>query len=472
MSKYFNFLKYPRKDFDYRPIKERINDYKEIILRNNKTTIEEQGSRCMECGTPFCSLIGCPLGNLIPEWNNLIKQGLWYQAYQRMELTDNFPEFTGRICPAPCESACTLAINQSPTTIKQIELEIIERAFQEHWVKPYSAKRELSSHIAIIGSGPAGLAAAQELKHLGHQVTVYEKSLELGGLLYYGVPNFKLEKWVITRRIELLKAEGIQFKTNCYIGKDILLQDLINQYDAVLLACGTETAKDLPIKGRELQGIYLAMEYLSLVNSQLKEEKTPINPLNAKGKKVIVIGSGDTASDCIGTANRQKANSIIQTSRLAPLATKQEESNPNWPYSPKVNKITSSQEEGVKIIYNIQPKQFIGKNKIEAIEFIKTTWDYQQKRLIEIPNSLFTLECDLVLLAIGYLHVDHNPLIKELSLKITQQGNISVKNYQTSSSKVFATGDSVLGASLVVNAIADAKKSALAIHHYLKESIL
>jgi glutamate synthase (NADPH/NADH) small chain len=361
MGKATGFLEYIRKSFTYRPVVERLKDYKEFTLLQPEKELQKQGGRCMDCGIPFCHSMGCPVYNLIPEWNDLVYKGKWREAWQRLELTNNLPEITGRICPAPCETSCTLSINAAPVSIKQIELAIIEKAFSRGWVVPKPPPLETGKRVAVIGSGPAGLAAAQQLRRLGHTVIVFEKDSRIGGILRYGIPDFKLEKTVLERRLEQMKAEGVIFETNADIGEDLSARYIRQKYNAILLAMGAGEPRDLAVPGRGLENICFAMEYLSNVNKYLAGDLKEHDIISAKGKKVLVIGGGDTGADCIGTANRQGAVSVHQFEILPKPPVWNKAYNPEWPAWPNILRTGSSHEEGCERRWSVLTKQFTGR---------------------------------------------------------------------------------------------------------------
>ena len=475
MGKTTGFLEYKRKKPTEESVKTRLKHYREFTRSLDEDDLANQGARCMDCGIPFChSSFGCPVLNLIPEWNDFVYRKQWQEAFERLEATNNFPEITGRVCPAPCESACTLSINDSPVTIKQIELEIIERAFKEGWVIPYPPAVETGRSVAIVGSGPAGLAAAQQLRRKGHQVTVFEKSPKIGGLLRYGIPDFKLEKWVLDRRLDQLIAEGINFNTDVEIGEDLSARYLQKSFDVILITTGAGQPRDLNIPGRDLDGIHFAMEFLSKNNLYLDGLIHSDEIISAKNKNVLVIGGGDTGSDCVGTSNRHGAKRVHQFEILPQPQDWKESWNPEWPYWPNILRTSSSHEEGCERDWSILTKSFSGENgKVQSAEFLRIEWNTDsngKQSFKEIPNSEFNLDVDLVLLATGFVHVEHNKLLKDLDLKFDDRNNISInKNYMTSVDGVFTAGDSQTGASLIVRAIYHGRQAAKAIDEYLKQ---
>ena len=473
MGKVLGFLDHERADFSYRSIEERIKDYKEVMIPTPVETLGDQGARCMDCGTPFCHILGCPLGNLIPEWNDAVYRGQWKEAYERLEITSNFPEVTGRVCPALCEASCTLSINDAPVTIKQMELGIIEKAFAAGWVVPRPPKAETGKSVAVVGSGPAGMAAAQQLRRMGHQVTLFEKSEKIGGLLRYGIPDFKLDKGVLDRRIEQMEAEGVSFETGVAIGEDLSIRYLQNKFDAVLLTMGAGAPRNLPVPGRELKGVHFALEYLGQSNKNVSGEIYDEEVINAEGKTVLVIGGGDTGSDCVGTANRQGAKKVYQYEIMPQPLDWKEAHNPSWPDWPQILRTSSSHKEGCERDWNIATNAFEGKNgSVTKGSFQKVEWKAgkpgERPQMVPIEGSEFDLDVDLVFLAMGFVHVEHNRIITDLNLELDGRGNIKTNgNYGTSIDGVFAAGDAETGASLVVRAMDHGRKAAEAVDAYL-----
>jgi len=474
MGKPDGFLEYQRNLAKKRPVSERLKDYQEISKPLLTEEINKQGARCMDCGIPFCHAMGCPISNLIPEWNDAVFKGLWQDAYARLSLTNNLPEVTGRICPAPCEAACTLAINCAPVTIEQIELSVIEKAFAEGWVKPQPPVKETGKKIAVVGSGPAGLSAAQQLRRAGHRVTLYEKSSKIGGLLRFGIPDFKLEKWVLDRRIEQMKAEGVRFETNVDVGMSLSAADLKKNHDVVLLTMGAGTPRDLKVPGRELGGVHYAMEFLTLSNKAVAGEIKPDQIISAKGKTVLVIGGGDTGSDCVGTSNRQGAKKVYQFEILPKPREWKEPWNPSWPNWPLMLRTSTSHEEGCERDWAITTQKITGKGgKVHEVHCARVEWTMdpatKQYSMKEIPGSEFVLQADLVLLAMGFVHVDHSKLLTDLGVQFDARGNIQTDaNFMSAVPGVFAAGDTVRGASLVVWAISQGRQAAQAVDVYLK----
>lgn len=467
------FLKVKRKEAGNRPLNERICDYSEVEQVLNTEDRMLQASRCMDCGIPFCHW-GCPVDNLIPDWNDLLYKGDWKGAYDRLNATNNFPEFTGRICPAPCEHACVLNINEEPVTIRENEVAIVEKAFSEGYVKAEPPEHRTGKKVAVIGSGPSGMAAADLLNKAGHTVTLFEKDEKAGGLLRFGIPDFKLTKSTIDRRLKLMTEEGLIIKTGVTVGKDISAKELTDQFDAICIAIGASQPRDLKAEGRELTGIHFAMDFLSLQNRVNSGKIKPAdNPITAERKKVLVIGGGDTGSDCVGTSIRQKAESVTQIEILPKPPVHRADNNP-WPYWGKILKTSTSHEEGCERFWNISTVRFTGsENKLTGVEVEDVEWIANDGRytMNTIPGTRRIIEADLVLLAMGFVHPVIDGLVTDLNLELDQRNNIKVnENYVTSYRKIFAAGDSVSGASLVVNAIASGRKVAKEIDKFLKNS--
>ena len=473
MSKISGFISIKRQEPHKQEIPNRIRHFNEFETPLPYEALADQATRCMDCGIPYCHACGCPLSNLIPDWNNMVRLGHWQRALDLLHATNNFPEITGRICPAPCEFACILAINQEPVLIKHIELQIAEKGCQEGWIKPEPANVSTNKRVAIIGSGPAGLSAAQQLVRGGHTVVVFEKSDRIGGLLRYGIPDFKLEKWVIDRRLAQMQSEGVIFEPDVEVGVDISARYLSRNFDAVIIATGESVPRDLNIPGRNLEGIHFAMEYLSQQNRRNNGESIPKEKIiDAKNKHVIVIGGGDTGADCIGTAGRQGATQITQIELLPQPPTERTSDNP-WPYWPKILRTSSSHAEGCQRLWSILTKSFVGNNQhVTGLHCIKLDWrkDSQSghQDYSEIFGSEFELKADLVLIATGFIHAEHSPLLQKLALEQNPKGNIKVDSGgMTSASGVFAVGDCVSGASLVVNAIQQGRWIAKRVHQFL-----
>ena len=469
MGKITGFMEIKRETPSRRPVDERLKDWREFDLKMPEDKLKAQGARCMDCGIPFCHK-GCPLGNIIPDWNDLIYRGRWRDAIDRLHSTNNFPEFTGRVCPAPCEEACVLNINNDPVTIKLIEKSIIDHAWGEGWITPQPPPRKTGKRVAVIGSGPAGLACAQQLARAGHAVTLYERSDRVGGLLMYGIPDFKLEKHFITRRLEQMNAEGVEFVTNCRVGFDIHADELRSKYDAICLTMGATKPRDLPIPGRELKGIHFAMEYLTQQNKlNAGDTIDPSVSITAAGKKVIILGGGDTGSDCVGTSNRQGASSVHQF-ELLPMPPDSRTHEMPWPDWPMILRTSSSHEEGVTRDWSIKTKSFVGENgQVKKLHGIRLNWKRDGARMVmeEIPGSDFELDCDLVLLALGFLGPEPEGIITELGLKLDPRSNVATDNYHSSLPGVFAAGDTRRGQSLVVWAIWEGRECARACDAYL-----
>lgn len=466
------FLKVRRKEAGNRPVHERVCDHSEVEQVLNSEDRMLQASRCMDCGIPFCHW-GCPVDNLIPEWNDLLYKGDWKEAYRRLASTNNFPEFTGRICPAPCEHACVLNIGNEPVTIRENEVAIAEKAFAEGYIKPAPPLTRTGRKIAVIGSGPSGLAAADLLNKAGHSVTVYEKDDKAGGLLRYGIPDFKLSKATVDRRLDLMTKESVTFVTNVCVGKDFAATELLTNFDAVCIAIGSSVPRDINIEGRWLDGIYFAMDFLTIQNrvnaGQMRDAE---NPLNAEGKKVLVIGGGDTGSDCVGTAIRQRAAAVTQIEILPKPPDTRTPGNP-WPYRAKTLKTSTSHEEGCQRLWSISTVRFTGnENQVSGAEVEDVEWTYADGKPVMnvLPATRRFIEADLILLALGFVHPLADGLVEQLGIELDQRRNIKSSDSKTSLEKIFAAGDSVSGASLVVNAIASGRKAARDIDRYLRSS--
>ena len=471
------FLKVKREGPKRRPVQDRIKDWKEFYEPIPEETLKAQGSRCMDCGIPFCqSNYGCPVENMIPDWNDLVHQGRWKDALKMLHSTNNFPEFTGRLCPAPCESACVLGIIDDPVSIRVIEWNIIDRGFDEGWVTPILPERQTGQKVAVVGSGPAGLAAAQQLVRAGHSVTVFEKDDRLGGLLRYGIPDFKMEKWVIDRRLEQMSSEGVEFKTKVHVGKDITAEELRQNFDAICLAGGAIMARDLPVAGRELNGIHLAMDYLTQQNKLNAGD--PIDPterITAKGKQVVIIGGGDTGSDCLGTVHRQGAVDIYQFELLPQPPPIRAESTP-WPLWPMQLRSSHAHEEGCKREWSVSTKRFSGKEghvtNLHAVRVALEKDENGPQKFVEMPRTEFDLGVDLVLLAMGFTGPVKEGLLTDLGVKLDPRGNVAVdENYMTNVEGVFACGDMKRGASLIVWAIREGRDAANGIEKHLRSRV-
>ncbi len=459
------FMKVPRETPKRRPVDIRIRDWREVYEEQPFADLQKQAGRCMDCGIPFCHQ-GCPLGNLIPEWNDLIWRGEVGEAIDRLHATNNFPEFTGRLCPAPCETACVVGINRDAVTIKQVELRTIEEAFAAGGVKPLVPDRLTGKTVAVVGSGPAGLAAAQQLTRAGHTVAVYERAEKIGGLLRYGIPEFKMEKSILDRRLDQMKAEGTRFRAGVNVGEEITGEQLRTRYDAVVLAIGATQWRDLPVPGRELRGIYQAMEYLPWGNKQgLGEIATP--PINVTGKHVVILGGGDTGADCLGTATRQGAASITQL-EIMPRPSNERPSSAPWPTYPMIYRVSSAHEEAGERMYSVSTEEFIGDGagNLKALKLIET--QFVNGKFEKVPGSEREIPADFVFLAMGFTGVEKSPLISQLGVELDSRGNIARdENYQSTLPGVFVAGDAGRGQSLIVWAIAEGRSAAAGVDHYL-----
>jgi glutamate synthase (NADPH/NADH) small chain len=479
MGKPTGFLEFSRELPGKRPAEERVNDYNEFIERFGDRHLNNQAARCMDCGIPFCHN-GCPLGNLIPDFNDAVYRQNWLEAYEILSVTNNFPEFTGRICPAPCESACVLGINRPPITIEEIEKHIIEIAFDKGFVQPRKPALRTGKKIAVIGSGPAGMAAAAQLNYAGHSVIVFERDDAPGGLLRYGIPDFKLEKWVIDRRIALMEEEGIVFKCNANVGVNISINDLLREFQSIVLAGGSTIPRNLAIPGRNLKGIYFAMDFLKQQNKRVSNRPVDSEDIFASGKNVVVIGGGDTGSDCVGTSNRHGAKNITQF-ELFPKPPEDRTFAMPWPTFPMTLKITSSHEEGAHRHWAISTKEFLGDSNgnLRALKVVDLEWklgsDGKATHFTEAAHSEREIPCELALLAMGFVHPQQEGLLNELSIELDERGNVKAteKEYQTNISKIFSAGDMRRGQSLVVWAISEGRECARKVDEYLMgESIL
>ena len=462
------FLKYKREGPQRRPIELRVRDWKEFYEPFSDEKLKAQGARCMDCGVPFCqSPSGCPVVNLIPEWNDLVHRGRWKDALKALHATNNFPEFTGRLCPAPCESACVLGINDDPVSIRVIEWNIIDKGFEEGWVEPVLPVISTGKRIAIVGSGPAGLAAAQQLVRTGHEVMVFEKADRIGGLLRYGIPDFKMEKWVLERRLEQMRKEGVQFNPGVCVGVDITLDELRRDYDAVILAMGAEQPRELPVPGRGLKGIHLAMDYLIQQNKRVAGDTVTEEEISAKGKRVVIIGGGDTGSDCLGTAHRQGCVEAHQFELLPEPPVTRAESTP-WPLWPMQLRTSHAHEEGCDRTWSISTTKFSGQDG-HVTRLHATRVKFEQGKLVPMSGSEIEMNADLVLLAMGFTGPVKNGLLDALQFEFDHRGNVTVdSHFMTNVDGVFATGDTKRGASLIVWAIAEGRKAAAGVHHYLQ----
>ena len=470
MGKVTGFLEIERELPSRRPVVERLKDWRELEGKLSEDKLGEQGARCMDCGIPFCHK-GCPLGNIIPDWNHLVYRGRWEEAIHRLHSTNNFPEFTGRVCPAPCEEACVLNINDDAVTIKQIEKQIIDHAWKHEFVAPNPPPAKTGKKVAVIGSGPAGLACAQQLARAGHDVTVLERADRIGGLLRYGIPDFKMEKDLIDRRMAQMEAEGVTFRTGVSVGTDATVDQLRAEYDAVVIAAGATQSRDLPVPGRELNGIHYAMEFLPQQNKVVAGDRVE-GQIRADGKKVIILGGGDTGSDCLGTSNRHGATSVHQFELLPqPPASRTGDVAP-WPYWPMILRTSSSHEEGVVRDFSINTKKFSGDaaGNVKKLHGVRLEWQKQAAgppKMVEIPGSEFEMECDLVLLALGFLGPE-KPLLEQFGVALDPRGNVVADaDYASSVPGVFACGDARRGQSLVVWAIWEGREAARGVDKFL-----
>lgn len=465
MGKVTGFIEFHRQLPKRRPVAERVLDWKEIYTKWTEQEARDQAGRCMDCGVPFCNF-GCPLGNLIPDWNDLLFGGDWKRAIEQLHATNNFPEFTGRICPAPCEPACTLSINNDPVAIEMIEKAIANRAWDEGWITPQPPKTRTDKKVAVIGSGPAGLACAQQLNRAGHSVTVFERDEFIGGLLFLGIPDFKLEKDVVRRRLKQMEDEGVAFRPRTWVGRDVPTEQLRAEFDAICLTGGSTVPRDLPVPGRELKGVHFAMEYLTQQNRRLQGQQfSEDETITAKDKVVVILGGGDTGADCLGTAHRQGAKHVYQFELLPKPPENRAAGNP-WPQWPTIFRASAAHEEGGEQDYNISTKSFNGENGVlKSLTAVRLEWQFPEDggrpQMVEVPGSEFTIDVDLVLLAMGFLHGDRKGLLEELGVKLDERGNVVTDaNMMTSVPGVFAGGDMQRGQSLVVHAIAGGRMTA------------
>ena len=472
MGKTTGFMEVERQERVYTPVAERITHYNEFAIPLGDEKIAEQGARCMDCGIPFCHN-GCPVNNIIPEWNDLVYHNKWQEALQVLHSTNNFPEFTGRVCPAPCETSCTLNITDEPVTIKSIECAIVDRAWKEGWIKPEIPDHRSGKRVAVIGSGPAGLACAQQLARAGHMVVVYEKNDRIGGLLRIGIPDFKMEKRLIDRRMAQMQAEGVEFRPNSLVGGNVSVEKVLKDYDAIALCCGSEFPRDLPVPGRELGGVHYAMEFLAQQNDRNAGVKVPEDiSITAEGKHVIVIGGGDTGSDCVGTSVRQGAASITQY-ELLPKPPEKEDKASTWPNWPMKLRSSSSHEEGCEREWSVLTKSFSGSGgRVDTLNGVQLEWkadDQGRMKMGEVEGTEFTTKADLVLLAMGFVHPVADGLLKTLGVELDERGNVKAneQDYKSTIEKFFAAGDIRRGQSLVVWAIREGRQCARSIDQYL-----
>ena len=466
------FLRYTRETAPYRPVEERKRDWLEVHTHMPPERLQKQAARCMDCGVPFCHL-GCPLGNIIPDWNDLVYRNKWHEALRRLHATNNFPEFTGRLCPAPCETACVLGINQPAVTIKQIEEHIIEYGFEKGWVQPEPPPVRTGKRVAVVGSGPAGLAAAQQLNRAGHWVTVFERADRIGGLLRYGIPDFKLDKKILDRRLQLMEAEGIDFQPGVNVGVDVTAKELLAAFDAVVLTGGSTIPRDLKVPGRELKGIHFAMDYLTQQNRvNAGDHIPPEQRITAEGKRVAIIGGGDTGADCLGTVIRQGAKEVYQIELMPKPPLERDELTQPWPTYPMILRTSSAHEEGGIREWSINTKWFEGDEhgNVKRLHAVRLEWytdSSGRRQFREIPGSEFSLEVDLVLLAMGFLHPQHDGLLDSLGVEYDERGNVKTIHYATSVPSVFAAGDMRRGQSLIVWAISEGREAAHYVDKYL-----
>lgn len=471
MAKATGFMEYDREKQPYRPVEVRLQDFRQVMDRWPVDTLNEQAARCMDCGIPFCH-DGCPLGNLIPDWNDLVYKNRWREAIDRLHATNNFPEFTGTLCPAPCEGSCVLGINDDPVTIKAVELTIIDHAFEQGWVVPEPPATETGKKIAVIGSGPAGLAAAQQLRRAGHCVTVYEREDRVGGLLRYGIPEFKMEKRILDRRLEQMLAEGVRFETNANVGKNVDIHELRNNHDALVLTGGSTIPRDLPVPGRELNGIHFAMDFLNLQNRRCEGDTIEDQAfISAEGKHIVIIGGGDTGADCLGTSHRQHAKSIRQLEIMPKPPAARGEANP-WPEWPHIYRVASAHEEGGERVYSVSTKQFVddGKGNVKGLELVEVEQKMENGRptFVEVANSNHEIPCDLAFLAMGFTGPQQSGLLETLGVSLTERGNVARDaNWMTSVEGIFTAGDMQRGQSLIVWAIAEGRAAAASVDRYL-----
>ncbi len=470
MGKPTGFLEIVRHDHGYVPVEERVQHFRDFVVPLPEPQVREQAARCMDCGIPYCHN-GCPVNNIIPDWNDLVYRGNWREALDVLHSTNNFPEFTGRICPAPCEASCTLNFNDQPVTIKDIECAIIDKGWAEGWVVPQIPAHRTGKRVAVVGSGPAGLACAQQLARAGHGVVVFEKSDRIGGLLRYGIPDFKLEVDMIDRRLAQMQAEGVEFRPNNHVGADISARQLLAEFDALVLTGGAEQPRDLNVPGRELEGVHYAMNFLTQQNRRVAGQKLVDEEILADGKDVVVIGGGDTGSDCVGTSIRQGARSVTQL-EIMPKPPLHENKLLTWPNWPLKLRTSSSQEEGCERDWSIATQAFTGQDgQISAIRLVRLEWRQADGRqtMTEVPGSEFEIPAGLVLLAMGFVHPIHEGMLQELSVALDPRGNVraDTHGYQTSLNKVFSAGDMRRGQSLVVWAIREGRQCARAVDEYL-----
>jgi len=471
MGKPTGFLEIRRRDRSYAPVEDRLGHYAEFVLPLGDDGTREQAARCMDCGIPFCHH-GCPVNNIIPEWNDLVYHGDWREALNVLHSTNNFPEFTGRLCPAPCEASCTLNLDDAPVTIKTIECAIVDRGWQEGWIEPQIPARKTGKRVAVVGSGPAGLASAQQLARAGHQVVLFEKHRRMGGLLRYGIPDFKMETVAIDRRIAQMQAEGVRFRPNSHVGVNVPAKQLRQHYDAIVLACGSEHPRDLEVPGREADGVHFAMDFLTQQNRRVSGEAFTEDDIVATGKHVVVIGGGDTGADCVGTSNRQGAASVTQL-EIMPRPPEHEDKLLTWPDWPLKLRTSTSHDEGCERDWAVATRSISSeKGIVTGLDLVRLQWQQDENgqwQMSEVEGSEFTIQVNLILLAMGFVHPVHEGLLVKLGIDLDSRGNIDAteSDYQTSVKKIFACGDSRRGQSLVVWAIREGRQAARAVDEYL-----
>jgi len=475
MGKPTGFMEFEPKDRQYASAEERVKSYSEFFIPLKEETLKEQGARCMDCGIPFCHQ-GCPVNNIIPDWNDLVYKGNWEEALDVLHSTNNFPEFTGRICPAPCEAACTLNIDDAPVTIKTIECSIVDKGWSEGWIGAQPAKNKTGKRIAVVGSGPAGMAAAQQLVRVGHDVVLFEKNDRIGGLLRYGIPDFKMSKVLIDRRIEQMAEEGVEFKVKSHIGTDISMQSLQEDFDAIVLSGGSEKPRDFPIPGRELDGVHFAMDFLVQQNKRNAGDSIADDvSISAEGKHVVVIGGGDTGSDCIGTSFRQGAKSVTQL-EILPKPPEKEDKGLTWPDWPNKLRTSSSQGEGAARDWSVATRSFSGEHgKVQSLQIVRVEWQKDDQgawQMEDVAGSEFELQADLVFLAMGFVHPVQEGMLEQAGVALDSRGNVQANtdDYQTSAAKIFAAGDMRRGQSLVVWAIREGRQVARSVDEFLMGS--
>lgn len=470
MGKHTGFMEYPREDKIKKPVNERIQNYKEFETPLPPRRLGTQAARCMDCGVPFCNW-ACPVSNLIPEFNEFVYLNQWKAAFGTLQSTNNFPEFTGRVCPAPCEASCCSGVEDDPISIKQVEVSIIEMAFEKGWVKPYIVEDRTDKKIAIIGAGPAGMAAASQLNQAGHNVTIFEKNEKVGGLLRFGIPDYKLEKHIIERRAELMRQSGIQFKTGANIGVNVSIDELKEEFDVICLTGGSEKPRDLDCIGRDKKGIHFAMDFLTQQNRRVSELGFDAEEILATGKNVVVIGGGDTGADCVGTSIRQGAESVTQL-EILPMPPKERAADNPWPQWPNTLKTASSHEEGCERVFSVLTQEAIGGDSVEKLKIVDVEWTKPEgggrpdMKIVE--GSEREIDADLVLLAMGFVHPVREGMLEQLGVELDQRGNVKTNDYQTSVANVFAAGDMATGQSLIVRAIDSGRKMAMAVDIHLK----